>query len=564
MTVRQNDRSSGAARGAALLSACLAAFTADTRAQVVKHPIATDPTRIDSGLVAGAQLSSGVRAYFGIPYAAPPLHALRWSEPQPANSWSGIYNADRKAPECIQNLRRHDINHYFGEEATSEDCLYLNVWVPPKTSEDSHTAQKHPVIVWIYGGGFTIGSSGMANYDGEGLARKGVVFVSFNYRLGVLGFMAHPELTAQSPHKASGNYGFLDQVAALNWVRRNIAAFSGDADNVTIMGQSAGSMSVFSLQASSLTRGLFQRAVGMSGGPGLGPEAASLANGEQLGVRYQKALKAATLAELRQLPADRILAIQNACAAGACGDAFLARPIVDGYFLSQAALEVFKAGTQRDVPLLVGFTRDESWNELLSARTREQFRDISLRLYGDRSEEFLRLYAPSDDGAVKDVAADAVRDGGMASAMRAWARAQRRTGKSRVYMYVYSHGHPYAPGITFSDLDPATAGAYHASEIPFFLETLDALNLFRATRAWRDDDRRLSDEMSDCIVKFARTGDPATTQVPWPAYEPTDERIVEFGDSIRVATLDTARMNFMSSAHMQFSVGAPALQRRAD
>src|SRR5687768_5098611 len=224
--------------------------------------IRNDPVAVESGSLAGTELASGVRAYLGVPFAAPPVRELRWRPPQPMPSWQGIYHADRTAPECIQTLRAHDINHYFGEEATSEDCLYLNIWAPPQAAG----ASSMPVVVWIYGGGFTIGSASMANYSGEQLAAKGVVYVAIAYRVGALGFLAHADLSAESPQRVSGNYGFLDQIAALQWIQRNIARFGGDPGSVTIMGQSAGSASVSVLQASPLSRGLFHRAVGMSGG----------------------------------------------------------------------------------------------------------------------------------------------------------------------------------------------------------------------------------------------------------------------------------------------------------
>jgi para-nitrobenzyl esterase len=226
-------------------------------AQTVERPAPGDPVMLDAGRIDGKLLPSGVKAYFGIPFAAPPVRELRWREPQPVQKWSGVRHADRFAPECIQTLRAHDINHYFGEEATSEDCLYLNVWVPP----DAQAHARRPVAVWIYGGGFTIGSAAMANYHGEYLARKGIVYVTIAYRVGALGFLSLPSLDAESPHHVSGNQGFLDQVAALQWVQQNIAALGGDPGNLTIMGQSAGSMSVSILQASPLAKGLFHRVV---------------------------------------------------------------------------------------------------------------------------------------------------------------------------------------------------------------------------------------------------------------------------------------------------------------
>lgn len=262
-------------RALAALALLLAGSTA-AQAEAIK---------VDGGLIDGISLPSGTEAWLGIPFAAPPLRDLRWKPPQPVVPWQGTFHADRFAPECLQPLRGSRQNHYFGNEATSEDCLYLNVWAPQSARA------KLPVIVWIYGGGFNIGSASMANYSGEPLARAGVVRVNIAYRVGALGFLAHPELSRESGYQGSGNYGLMDQIAALQWVRRNIARFGGDPDNVTIVGQSAGSMSVALLQQSPLAKGLFQRAVGMSGSPFggmLGP--VSLARAEAQGVALQKDL----------------------------------------------------------------------------------------------------------------------------------------------------------------------------------------------------------------------------------------------------------------------------------
>ena len=253
-----NGNATWSALSIASLLVVLAASSAS--AQIVATPVPGDPVSIDSGAVSGKVLPSNVKAYFGIPFAAPPLGDLRWRAPQQVEAWKGVYHADRLASECIQVLRRHNLNHYFGEEATSENCLYLNIWA----SADAKPGAKLPVVVWIYGGGFTLGSSGMAMYDGENVAKRGTIFVSFNYRVGILGNLAHPELTAESQNHASGNYGLMDQVAALQWVKRNIAQFGGDPDNVTITGQSAGAMSVSALEASPLAKGLFNRGFAMS------------------------------------------------------------------------------------------------------------------------------------------------------------------------------------------------------------------------------------------------------------------------------------------------------------
>src|SRR5580698_991928 len=315
-------------RSATLSSVLLTAIAWAAPAQVTMKPIEHDPIRIDGGLVSGTYLKSGLKAYFGVPFAAPPVRENRWRESQPVAAWKGVYNADRKMPECIQVLRAHNINHYFGEEATSEDCLYLNLWAPANAKAGANL----PVIVFIYGGGSTIGSSGMALYGGEGVAKRGAIFVNFNYRLGALGFLAHPELTAESPHRQSGNYAYLDQVAALRWIHRNIAKFGGDPTKVVISGQSAGAGSVSLLQNSPLAKDLFRGVVAMSGGAwGSGGQMGDLATAEKTGVQVQQALKAKSLDDMRQIPADRILALQEDCQLGCSGSIRSGGGNVDGY-----------------------------------------------------------------------------------------------------------------------------------------------------------------------------------------------------------------------------------------
>ena len=511
--------------------------------QVRERPIPGDPVKIDSGQVSGKLLASGVRAYFGVPFAAPPVRELRWREPQPVPPWNGVLDADRPAPECMQTLRAHDINHYFGEESTSEDCLYLNVWAPPDATSGAH----RPVIVWIYGGGFTIGSANMANYSGETLACKGVIYISIAYRVGAFGFLAHPALTAESPHHSSGNVGFLDQIAALQWIRRNVAAFGGDPGNVTVMGQSAGSMSVSILQASPLARGLFQHVVGMSGSAVANDAIAgprSLADAERDGERLQQELHAADLTAMRNLPADRIL---FATVMGRPGMGQLHYgAVIDGSVLPASPLEIFTAGKQNDVPTLIGFVHDESFSELGRVFTLTDFQDRARKLYGDKADELLKLYPAHDDAQAARAARDAGRDSSVALEMRTWARAQTATGKSPVYAYVFSRVHPYAPGVAFSDHDPKTVGAYHTGDVPYWLGTLDALNMFRVTRNWTDADRALSDSMSDAIVAFATTGNPNRGGASdWPVYRTGREQIRELDLQSRIVSWpDSAKMDF--------------------
>lgn len=522
-------------------------------AQIVEAPIPVDPIVIDSGKIAGKLLPSGVRAYWGVPFAAPPVGELRWREPQPVQPWRGVYNADRYASECMQILRPHDINHYFGEEATSEDCLYLNIWAPPGAAPDS----KAPVIVWIYGGGFSIGSASMANYGGENLAKKGVVYVAIAYRVGALGFMAHPGLTAASEHASSGNYGHLDQIAALHWIQRNIARFGGDPERVTVMGQSAGASSAFSLQASPLAHGLFHRIVGMSGG-GLraGVEPQTQQQAERSGLELEKALKVGSLAALRNVPADRIVDAQAEFQLGGTAGTVRFAPNVDAYFMPRTPRAVFADGKQHDVPLLLGFARDESSNELRLAKTLAEIRAAAQKYFGPAGAEFLRLYRPNDAN-VRDVGAAATRDGGMATSIRNWALAHLAAGRAPAYIYMYAHPHSYAAGAELADLNPQTAGAYHTSDVPFFLLTLDAYNRMRRTREWTEHDRRLAEQMSDALIAFAQTGDPATKATPFPRFEPKSERVVELADPVRIIRFDTARMDFMAQLNLPGAVGPP-------
>ncbi len=535
----------------------MALMSALTQAQIVETPIPDDPVSIDSGKLAGKLLPSGVRAYFGVPYAAPPTGELRWREPQTVRSWQGVYNADRFAQECIQILRPHNINHYFGEEATSEDCLYLNIWAPGTATVDA----KLPVILWIYGGGLSIGSASMANYSGENLAKKGVIYVSVGYRVGAFGFMSHPELTAASPFHASGNYGYLDQVAALQWIQRNIRQFGGDPGRVTVMGQSAGAGSAFSLQASPAAKGLFHRIVGMSGG-GLrvNSDPPSQSEAEKSGLELQQALKVGSLADLRNVPADRILAAQAEFQLGGTAGTVRFRPNIDAHFMPKSPREIFAAGEQNDVPLLAGFTRDESSNELRTARDVGEFQAAARKYFGGRADEFLKLY-PLDDGALVSIGAQAARDGGMATSIRSWALGHLAKGRQPAYLYMYAHPHSYAPGAVFVDLNPQTAGAYHSSEIPFFLLTQDVYNRIRQTRAWTAYDRQLAETMSDVIVAFARTGDPGTSAVNFPKFDTRREQYVEFGDAVRVMAFDRKRMEFFATVNAPGAVGPSATPR---
>lgn len=515
------------------------------QAQIVDTPVPGDPVKIDSGRVAGKVLASGVKAYFGIPFAAAPVGKNRWREPQPVEPWGGVYNADRKMPECIQVLRPHDINHYFGEEPTSENCLYMNVWAPANARAGANL----PVIVFIYGGGSTIGSSGMAIYDGETVAKRGAVFVNFNYRVGAFGFMAHPELTAESPHRQSGNYAHLDQLAALQWIHRNIALFGGDPSKVIISGQSAGASSVSVLQASPLAKGLFRGVVAMSGGVwGSGGELPSLESAYKTGLELQKALGKKSIAEMRNVPADKILALQEEFQVGATGGPIrVGGAIVDGYFLPASPAKLFANHQHNDVPALVGFTHDESTNDLKNARTVAEYRAAAAKIYPNDTDLFLKNYPVNTDADVREMGSAAAREGVIGRSMRNWAVAQSKSSSSAVRIFMFSRVHPYIPGVVIADQDTATIGAYHTSDVPYWFGTQEALNIIRPTRKWTDYDRSLSEKMTAALIAFSNTGNPSTPALTWPEWKAKDEVLMEFGDSVRTQNMPTGRLEFMAA-----------------
>lgn len=522
----------------AALIGCLVAFSS-----YGMTPISGDPLQTTGGKLAGTLLPSGVKAYLGVRYAAPPTQDLRWRPPQPIH-WDGVWVADRKGAECIQVLRPHDINHYFGEEPTGEDCLYLNVWVPADAKADS----KLPVIVFIYGGGGTIGSSGMAVYDGENVARHGAIFVSMNYRVGALGFMAHPELTReQGGH--SGNYGFLDQNAALRWVHDNIGVFGGDPAKVLITGQSFGATSVAAQIFSPLSRGLF-RAAAMWSACNFSSAGPDLATAESTGVELQKRLGAASLSKMRDVPADRILAQQAESQVGAKVQGVRTPPLIDGYFTVGEKSVVLANHGVADVTILVGSNGDDldaSQSPLTRARTADEFRSIARDMYGANADDFLRLYPVKSDADVAEAAHAAARENGMLKASRSCAQIQGSANKAPAYITLFTHKHPYAPGVVLADQNPQTIGAYHTADVPYWFGTFDAFNIFRQTRAWGDYDRKLSDQMLQSLIAVASTGLPDTAETKWPAWSQRDERYLVLGDQIRVEKLPVKRMEWLLS-----------------
>ena len=522
----------------AVVAACLAVTSAGAASAGVMRPVTGDPVAIDSGKVAGTMVDPAIKAYLGIPFAAPPVRQNRWRAPQPVSPWTGILTADAPRAECYQGLRAPSINHYFGDEDAAEDCLYLNIWAP----KAAKAGAKLPVVVWIYGGDFSVGSASSAIYSGAPLARKGVIYVAANYRLGLFGFLAHPDLTKESGHNASGNWGFLDQVAAMQWVKRNIAAFGGDPSNVTLVGQSAGSMSINDLQASPLAKGLFQRAFGLSGatvegGAGSGEP---LAAAEAQGVKLQQTLKAASINEMRSYAPDRLTAITQQARVRA-------GPDIDGYYLPRSVDAIFAAGQQSDVPVVTGSTANDigTTPPIRAAKTLAQYQTLAQQMYGEKAPALLQLYPAGSDADARRQADEIGRNSGFAIGARNWARAQTATGKQPAYLFMVTRVQPFTPGVKFSDFDPATAGAYHMGDVPYFLGTYEAFNLFRKTRDWTTYDRDLSNKMQDVIVAFAKTGNPSTDAVKFTPYSRANETRVVFGDSIASEKLYGPGMDFI-------------------
>jgi para-nitrobenzyl esterase len=467
--------------------------------------VAADQVKTDKGIVEGtASADSKVRIFEGIPFATPPVGALRWKAPQPAPAWTGVKKTTEFGARCMQGRIFGDMG--FRDKGPSEDCLYLNVWTPAPPAE-GHLL---PVMVWIYGGGFAAGASSEPRQDGENLARKGVVAVSFNYRLGVFGFLTHPEMAKESGHDSAGNYGLLDQVAALEWVHRNIAAFGGDPANVTIFGESAGSFSVSALMASPLSQGLFERAIGESGaffGTTLGLK--TDAQAEEGDVKFAESLGAKTIEALRAIPADDLLK------ASLKQGMIRFSPVIDGYFLPEDAASIFAAGKQSHVPLLAGWNRDEGTYHAIfkqNAPTVENFVKFAHETYGDKAAAFLKVYGAANDEQAKRAAQDLAGDQFIGFSTWKWIEEQAATGKSPVYRYEFDDAPPSPTGAD------GPRGAYHSSEIEFVFEQLASKDL-----PWRPQDKKLSDTMSSYWTNFAKTGDPNGPGLPkWPAYNAAD------------------------------------------
>lgn len=464
----------------------------------------------ESGAISGLR-ENGLDVYKGIPFAAPPVDDLRWRPPVHAASWTGTRKADAFAPACMQ------VGVSMPGEAppaVSEDCLYLNIWTPTKT------AHEHlPVIVWIYGGGYINGSASMPLYWGDRLAQKGVIVVTIAYRLGPLGFLALPELTRESPHHSSGNYGLMDQIAALEWIQRNIAAFGGDPKRVTIAGQSSGSISVSILMASPVAKGLFQRAIGESGGLfeplQLGPKFL-LANAEHDGDKYAVSLSSPSLKELRRLPASLLT--------GNAGG--IVHPVIEPYVLPLSPYEAFASGVQNDVPLLIGSNADEARAIVdVSHETAASFSSDLEHSVGQLPPALIAAYPHATDEEARQAQLGLERDLRFGWDMWAWARLQAGTGKNPVFYYSFRQQPPFPANSLY-----AGWGASHFAELWYVFDHLD-----QSPWNWTAADRKLAEEMSSYWVNFARAGDPNGPGLPpWPAFANAESKVQYLGDPITV------------------------------
>ncbi|MBI4907473.1 MAG: carboxylesterase family protein [Acidobacteria bacterium] len=455
--------------------------------------------------------SNGVRAFKGIPFAQPPVGDFRWREPRPAQNWTGTRNADQFGPRCMQRTSP-GADYWFRTNSMSEDCLYLNVWTPAKRA-----SERLPVLVYVFGGGFQNGDGSEPRYDGANMASKGIVAVSVNYRLNVFGFFAHPELTKESPHKASGNYGFLDQAAALEWVQRNIAAFGGDPKRVTIAGESAGSISVSVLMASPLSRKLINGAIGESGALISTLPPRSLADTEQDGVQFGKSAGADSLAALRAMKAEQL---QDVLAKSGPGLRF--RPNLDGHFLPKLLADIFKSGQQAKVPLLAGSNTEEQGARSILAGaepTPENFATAIRKLYGDRAEDVLKVYNGKTPEEILQAATDLASARFIGHGTWKWAELHLKTGGKPVYRYMYAHPRP-----RFLQAEPPATrpgpsiprGASHSAEIQYVMGNLDLDKRY----AWEPADHKVSEVSQAYFVNFIKTGNPNGPGLPkWPAYK---------------------------------------------
>ena len=462
---------------------------------------AAAPVKVGGGLVEGTS-EDGLTVYRGIPFAAPPVGDLRWRAPQPAAKWDGVRRADKFGPSCMQGGPPGSGGTNQGPGMT-EDCLYLNVWTPAKSA-----GERVPVLVWIYGGGFAGGATSIPTYSGEKLARRGVVLVSIAYRVGPLGFLAHPGLSAESKLRVSGNYGLLDMIAGLEWIQKNIAAFGGDPRRVTIFGESAGGIAVSMLCASPLAKGLFHGAISQSGGsfgpprPGgmPGENMQLLPDAEHAGESYAKGAGASSVAKLRKLSAEQVQTTSR-------GQRGLGWPIIDGRVIPDDQYKLYEARRYNDTPILVGYNSDEGLS-FSPPKTPQAYMESVRQRYGPFADKLLKVY-PAGEATVPKTARDLTRDAAFGWHTWAWARLHSKANKSKVFYYYFDQHPDYPAG------SPREGqGTPHGADVPFVFEHLDAPN-----RQAAPGDQELSAAMAAYWTNFAKRGDPNGEDLPrWPAF----------------------------------------------
>jgi para-nitrobenzyl esterase len=484
-----------------------------------------DPLKVktDQGKVQGKTINDGkVNAFLGLPYAAPPVGDLRWKAPEPANKWKGTRDATKFGAHCAQGRVFDDM--IFQDGGPSEDCLFLNVYVPAGTTDQS----KLPVMFWIHGGGYSGGGSSEPRHNGDFLPLKGVVLVTINYRLGVFGFLVTDEL-AKEANGAAGNYGLLDMVAALHWVNSNIKNFGGDPGNVTIFGESAGSFAVSTLMASPLAQGLFEKAIGESGAAfpgGLSLGGDTVAERAKADGAWMESIGAKSLKDLRAMSTDQLLEAAKKKAPGGFP------PVVDGRLLTEPVPDTYAAGKQAHVPLLAGWNADEGSFFAMRGMTATQWNAMADGLFKDRSAAFLKLYPADNDTAALRSAIDYGTDNFIALGTWKWLEAQKKTGGAPVYRYHFELSAPP------SKFHPGTF-AFHSDDIEYVFGTLDT----RPGWTVRPEDRKLSDEMMSYWTNFAKTGDPNGSGLPlWPKLG-SDDALIHLNDPITSGP-DTLRARY--------------------
>ncbi|MEP7230801.1 MAG: carboxylesterase family protein [Ginsengibacter sp.] len=512
-------------------------------------------TSIGNGVIEGNyDTQNGIQKYFGVPFAKPPVGDLRWKAPQPLGNWKGVKETKKFGPRPMQAVVFGDMKSR--SDGLSEDCLYLNVWTPAKRNTKGLS-----VLVYFYGGGFVAGDASERRYDGENMSKKGIVVVTCNYRLGVFGFLAHPDLSAESPYKASGNYGLLDQVAALKWVQKNIAAFGGDPKKVTIAGESAGSISVSYQMASPLSKNLIAGAIGESGA-GINPTLApvSLADAEKAGADFAKTAGYPTIAQLRKLSTRDVYEIYNE------SKRFGFSVVLDGYFLSKTLPQIFNSKEQAQVPLLVGWNSAEIPGQAFMQGQPYKDENYVARVKHDYPNDFetvLKLYPHNSEKDIELSATALAADRFIAYSTWKWFELQVNNSPKPVYRYLFSRIRPpladnsMTPGLAGGTVKkdseapkpPPPVGAAHASEIEYCMGNLNLVNDY----AWTPDDYKVSETMFNYFANFIKTGNPNDGKLPaWDsakAGEHTPPVMVLDVESKTVNATNDDRYEFLDNAY---------------